>query len=266
VRRWSIFWAIVLIVVGALLLLDNLGLLASNYWSLLGPSLLVALGLWILLSKPMRADAVEDESLTVPLQGATRAEVSLRHGAGRLNVTSGAAAGDLLTGAFEGGVGYRTLKDGATIRCNLRGGSDYLPLPRLTGSLRDGQNWSIALNADISIALNCKTGASESSFDLNGLKVSDFDLRYAAGDVRLSLPDAAGHTRVGIRGGMGTIRIHVPDNVAARISLSTGMSEVSIDDTRFPMRQGAYESPDFAGAEHRVDIHVRSGMSTVEIR
>jgi hypothetical protein len=58
-----------LIVVGGFLLLDNLGLLAFDFWSILGPGLLVALGLWIMLSRPMRVEAVEGENLTIPLQG-----------------------------------------------------------------------------------------------------------------------------------------------------------------------------------------------------
>lgn len=264
-RRWNLFWAIVLIIVGTLLLLDNLGLLAFDYWSLLGPSLLVALGLWILLSKPRRLETVEGESLTIPLQGATQAKVSIRHGAGRLSVGGGAAAGDLLTGSFEGGLGHRTLKEGNTIRCSLHGSSDFLPLPGLAGSWRDGLNWDVAFNPDIPTALNCRTGASESSFDLSGLKVNQFDLRCGASDVSLRLPENAGHSRVGIRGGMGTIRIHVPEKVAARISLSTGMSSLSIDKSRFPKQGEVYESPEYATAANRVEIHIRAGMSTLEI-
>lgn len=264
-RRWNIFWAIVLIVVGGFLLLDNLGLLAFDFWSILGPGLLVALGLWIMLSRPMRVEAVEGESLTIPLQGATRAEVSIRHGAGRLSVHSGAAAGDLLTGSFGGGLGHRTSKDGNTIRSKLRGGSDYLPLPGPTGSWQDGLNWDVAFNADIPTALSCRTGASESSFDLSELKVEEFDLRCGASEVTLRLPQAAGHMGVGIRGGMGSISIHVPEDVAARISLSTGMSSLSIDESRFPKRSGVYESPDFDSATNRVEIRIRAGMSSLEI-
>jgi hypothetical protein len=265
VRRGNLFWAIVLIIVGTFLLLDNLELLAFDFWTILGPSLLVALGLWILLSRPIRVEAVEGEILTIPLQGATRAEVSIRHGAGRLSVRDGAAVGDLLSGSFEGGLSHRTHKEGNTIRSKLRGGSDYLPLPGPTGSWRDGLNWDVALNSETPTSISCRTGASESSFDLRALKVSEFDLRCGANEVSLHLPEAAGHTRVGIRGGMGTIRIHVPEKVAARISLSTGMSEISIDETRFPRNAGVYESPDFPNAANQVEIRIRAGMSTVLI-
>jgi predicted membrane protein len=97
------------------------------------------------------------------------------------------------------------------------------------------------------------------------MKVSDFDLRCGANEVSIQLPEAAGHTRVAIRGGMGTIRIHVPEKVAARISLSTGMSDITIDETRFPMRGGVYESPDFPNAANKVEIRIRAGMSSLQI-
>lgn len=265
-RRGNLFWAIVLIIVGTLLLLDNLGILAFDYWSVLGPSLLVALGLWILLSKPVRMKTVEGESLTVPLQGATRAEISIRHGAGRLSVRGGAAGGDLLTGSFEGGLGHRTHKDGNTIRCKLRGGSDYFPLPVPAGAWRDGLNWDMALNSEVPTSLNCRTGASESSFDLSGMQVNEIDLSCGASEVSIQLPEGAGHTRVGIRGGMGTMRIHVPEEVAARISLSTGMSEISIDETRFPKRGGVYESPNYSNATNKVEIRIQAGMSTLLVQ
>ena len=266
-RRSGMFWGLVLIAVGGLLLLDNLGLLAFDIWRLMGPVLLVALGLWVLLAKPARmgVEAIEGEALSVPLQGASQAKVSIRHGAGNLNLSSGAAAGELLSGSFGGGVGHSSHLDGNVIKTKLSGGADHFPLPSPLGSWRDGLNWDVAFNSEIPLSLNCRTGASESRFDLKELKVTEFDLRCGASEVTLWLPEAAGHSRVDIRGGMGSIKIHVPEKVAARISISSGMSDISIDQARFPTRGGVHESPDFNSAANKVELRLRTGMSSVEI-
>ena len=267
-RRWGMFWGLVLITVGALLLLDNLGLLAFDIWMLMGPALLVALGLWVLLARPARVgvEAIEGERLSIPLQGASRAKVSIRHGAGELNLSSGAAAAELLTGSFGGGVGHNSYLSGDVLRSELSGGSDRIMLPGRLGPWSEGLNWEVAFNDQIPLSLECRTGASESRFDLRELKVTEFDLRCGASEVTLWLPEAAGHSRINIRGGMGAIKIHVPEKVAARFSISSGMSDVNIDQDRFPRRGSVHESPDFTSAANKVEVRLRTGMSSVEIR
>jgi len=264
-RRWSMFWGLVLIVVGSLLLMDNLGFIAFDVWLLVGPVMLVVLGFWVLLAKPARADSVEGERLSIPSQGATRAKVSLRHGAGKLHLRSGADSGELLSGTFGGGVSHRTKMDGTDIKARLKGPSEFSPFARSPASWRAGLNWDIAFNAEIALSIDCRTGASENSYDLRGLKVEDLALRCGASEVTIWLPEAAGKTRVDIRGGMGSIIIHVPENVAARISISSGLSGISVDPTRFPKQHGVYESPDYATAANSVEIRLRTGVSSVEI-
>lgn len=155
---------------------------------------------------------------------------------------------------------------GDVIKASLRGPSGFVPHFWPTSSWREGLNWDVTLNDAVPLMLNCRTGASETSFDLRRLKVKDFDLRCGGSDVTLWLPEAAGHSRVDIRGGMGSIRIHVPEDVAARISHTSGMSDISIDPSRFPKRKGVHESPDFDNAVNRVDLRLRTGMSSVVIR
>jgi hypothetical protein len=264
-RTWSIFWAVVLILVGGLLLLDNLGILAFDLWMIIGPGFLVALGLMILLARPVGKHESEGEDLSIPLEKALRGEIRIRHGAGKLAIGSGAAAGELLSGSFLGGVASSVVASGDGIRASLRGAYDFMPFVGRPFSWRQGLNWDIALNDRIPLALKITTGASENAFDLRGLKVSELDLRCGASEVTIWLPDAAGHSMVSIRGGMGSVRVHVPQEVAARIHVTGGVSEVSIDASRFPRRNGVHESPDFDTARNRVELRVRTGMSSVEV-
>jgi hypothetical protein len=102
--RMRYFWGGVLIVLGLLFLLQNLGILRIDIWGLVWALALIALGaylVWGTLSA--RERSVGAEPGHVPLDGARIAHVRLEHGAGRMEIRAGAAPGDLLTGTFGGG-------------------------------------------------------------------------------------------------------------------------------------------------------------------
>ena len=48
-RRGSTFWGAVLLVAGALLLMQNMGILTINVWQILWPIVIILFGLWFLL-------------------------------------------------------------------------------------------------------------------------------------------------------------------------------------------------------------------------
>jgi len=121
-RRNLTFLAIVLIAVGTLLLLDQFGVLAGlgvRVWALIGPLLLVAFGLWILVETLRKRPSVEAEETAIPFDDARRAHIRLQHGAGRLYVGAGAEPGKLVSGSFVGGLDYRTRREGDLVRVDL---------------------------------------------------------------------------------------------------------------------------------------------------
>ena len=48
-RRSTIFWGSLFILLGALVLLENLDIIDINVWALIWPFFLIAVGLWVLL-------------------------------------------------------------------------------------------------------------------------------------------------------------------------------------------------------------------------
>jgi len=50
-RRNNVFWAIVLLGAGSILLLNNLGLIKGNVWIYLWSAFLVFLGLWMIFHR-----------------------------------------------------------------------------------------------------------------------------------------------------------------------------------------------------------------------
>ena len=86
----SAFWGTIFIIAGALLLLSNLGLLAFlsiNVWKLVWPSFIIAMGVWTLWAATKGPEALETEELSLPLEGASSAKLTVAFGASFAPVT-----------------------------------------------------------------------------------------------------------------------------------------------------------------------------------
>jgi hypothetical protein len=263
-KSGSLFWAVVLILVGVVLLLGNLGVIAVT-WGLIWPLVLIAFGVWILwggLFAPSSVGVVED---SIPLESATSARVRINHGAGRLRIGAGAAAGDLVSGAFGGGLDKRILHDGdrLDVRLGVPGhGFPFAPWHWARGAF----DWTASFNRDVALELRLETGASDNHLDLRELRVTDLRLQTGASATVLRLPAAAGQTRARIEAGAASVEIHVPDGVAARIRTQAGLATIKVDTSRFPRTGDEYRSPDYGAAANCVDLQIEAGVGSVEVK
>ncbi len=262
-RRGQIFWGVVLVVVGLALLL---GLVFDfNVWSILGPLALILVGLYILWSVLVGPPAEEVEVLALPLEGAQAAKVTLEYGAGRLFVAGGVSPGELLSGEFGGGVRAHTERHADRLAVRLRPGADVWVWPWSWWSPRS-RDWRVALSPEIPLELRLETGALDARLDLSDLLVTDLRLSTGASSSDVILPAAAGFTRVKIEAGAASVVLRVPEGVAALIKTEVGLASVDVDRSRFPRVQGAYRSPDYDVAEHRVEIRVEGGLGSISVR
>src|SRR5690606_41591191 len=92
-NRSSIFWGLVLLLIGSLLLADNLGFLNINFWTLVWPVLLIAVGAWLFIGALRGWDRGVVARVAVPLARAEGARGIIEHraGAAELRVPSGRA-------------------------------------------------------------------------------------------------------------------------------------------------------------------------------
>jgi hypothetical protein len=282
-RRSATFWAIVLIAVGSLLLLDNLGLFAGlgvRVWALVGPLLLVALGLWILLGAVAGRPAVEarevsipwartaarqDDGLRAPPGSAGRARIRLHHGAGRLVVGGGAAPDELVAGTFTGGLDWRTRREGDLLRADLSTPASAWRTV-VPWAWQGGLNWECRLSDALPLELDLEIGANEARLDLRDLRVTDLRLEAGASSTEVVLPARAGHTRARLEAGAASLTVRVPEGVAARIRAEGALAGIDVDTARFPRAGGAYQSLDYDTAANRVDLKVSAAVGSVSVR
>lgn len=268
-HRRRVYLGLVLIAIGALLLIDNLGLLAGlgiSAWGLIGPLILILLGVLLFLRAVRSRPSRSVEEVTIALDGAARARIHVHHGAGQLRLAGGAPAGTLAKGTFRGGVDWRSRWRGDLLEVELHVPARTLPFLAPwewgPGAMLE---WQVALG-DVPLTLDLETGASETALDLRELQVQELQLRTGASDTQVDLPARAGHTRVRVEAGVAAVTLRVPGGVAARILASGALAGIDVDTTRFPRSGGRYESPGYEAAENRVEIDVRSALGSVEIR
>ncbi len=267
-KREGIIWGLILLLVGGLLLADNLGLLRGlhvSVWQLIWPVALITFGIWILWGTTHRQPHQgEPEYLAVPIEASTHAEVELNYGAGELSVEGGAEADTVLSGDFEGGVNQQVRRNGDSAHIRLSNSERIFWGPwNWGGSFR--RRWSVRLNEQCPLDLTVKTGASDCHLDLTNCRVETLHLETGASSTQILLPAHAGHTEVSGSSGAASVTLTVPEGVAARIRASGGVASINVNRSRFPRQGNVYQSPDYETAENTVDIHVEMGVGSLEI-
>jgi hypothetical protein len=266
-RSSNIFWGLVLLVLGGLFLVDSLGIVSINLWGVLWPLLLILFGLWVLLGYFYKGKPAVGEPDSISLEGARSAGLHFHHGAGRLVVGAGAGPMDLVSGTFAGGLNCRTRKQGDHLDATLRVRDANFPVvvfPGVWGSQR-GFEWLVKLSDEIPLDLKFNLGASETHLELTDLQVRSLRLDTGASATEIDLPDSVPQSQVVVKGGLASVKINVPEGVAARIRVTGGLMDARVDRARFPRSGGYYQSPDYDTAPYKVDLRVDMGLGSVNI-
>jgi hypothetical protein len=263
-RRSNLFWGLVIVLLGAVLLSINLGAVTAQIWTFFWPGLIILAGVWFLMRPSRQQKNVEAVSSNVPLEGATSAEIEFHHGAGRLEVNADARPGDLVGGTFIGGVTADVNRFEGNAKVTLHTPSDM----GFDGNWPmggHGYEWKVGISPEIPVKLHFHTGASESILDLRGLKASEVEVATGASSSELTLPANAGFTNVRVKSGVASVKITIPAGVAANIHVQSGLAGINIDAARFVHDGEYYRSADYATAANKVELFVETGVGSVDI-
>ena len=302
-RRPGIVGPLILITIGVLLLLNQLGKLPWDLWLnvwrfwpvifiLIGVDILVSasrstllyiLGLLlaiaviggiiayaVLQAGPLAAGepAAGTEAIQEALQGAASGRVTLRPGVARLRVAALADSPNFVEGEIQ--YGRDSLK--VEKEYSVGGGQAVLTLrsgSRSTQFFRFGQQtserWDLRFSPRLPLELIVNAGVGDMDLDLGALKVTRLELDAGVGSLNVTLPTDAGTTRASINAGVGSISVHIPSGVGARVHVSRGLGSVSIHSDRLIRSGNDYVSADYDTAENRVDLNVNGGVGSISI-
>jgi hypothetical protein len=298
-RRGGVVGPLILIFIGGVFLLQNMGLLPPDTWTnlwRLWPIVLVLVGVELLLGNrvhwlgltaivaclfvvgifatagPPASTEVATRNFDQPLNSATRANVSIRFDAGELNVgLLPEARTNLLSSMMYTGPAEPAPRANYSVD-NGNGRLEYVVNGRrgLTfghlGERGASPRMDVQLAPNVALMLSLRTGATDARLDLTGLRVTSLDIEMGAASATIRLPQAAGMTTAEISGGAATINLEVPQDVAAQIRHRGGLSTLSVDEGRFPrVGEQMYRSTNYETAANKVDISLETGVATVRV-
>lgn len=246
----SIFWPIVLLGVGAVWLLSNLGYIHNidiGFLIRLWPVLLIVIGLDILFGRVApwisailglaviaglvavliyapslgfsRPVTLTSEQLSEPLGDATSAIVDLRLSLEPVDVlTLDPGSPNLIEANMRHyGKAFLTTSGGAQKKVVLGSegsgtNNNWYDWP-LFSTTSDADNfWHVYLNGQIPLDLSVDASLGSSELDLSGLKLTDLNIDTSMGSMIVTLPVSAEAYAVDINGSAGSLEMTLPEN------------------------------------------------------
>ena len=256
----SFFWPIILITLGVLLLLSNLGIVSWTTWNLIWrfwPLILIAIGIDVLFGRRSAGGAIVSALLIFMLIAVVAGAVFF---ADQLPVLSRFTAQSPWQSAhieqkLENYESASVFIDWTSQPGTLYAldNSNYLIEGDLTyqgelifdvigqGSRADVKldtrlvdnwgipnfqvhqpaEWDIALTPEIPLDLRLDTGSGSCEFDLADLMIEDLFLDSGSGSIRLSLPEGQSFS-IKMDSGSGSVRINFPGATGIRVKLDSG--------------------------------------------
>jgi hypothetical protein len=294
--RGGLLWPFLLVGLGLIFLLNNLGVTTISVWDLLvryWPLLLIAGGIDILflrssvwgsllagvlilvilvggvfLLEVRPLPEAELETIRQSGRGVDRAEVVLNPAVGSIRLSvPGSGSQDLIRGQVARGYGERLAQafdaERDPPRFELRHeGWRMFPLLQGWGS---GWTWDLMLNAQVEIVLNVDVGVGRMDLDLRGMSLDRLEASLGVGQIVVTLPES-GQFTARVEGGVGDSMVVIPAGMEARIRLDTALVQVNIPDGYIEVGENTFVSPGFDEAENKVDLEVGQAIGSVRIR
>jgi hypothetical protein len=294
-RRGSLVGPLILIGLGVVFLLNNLGILSWSVWEVilrLWPILLVAIGLDLLVGRRSTLGSLLALALTLiilagalwffgagvgagsagpgqqisqPLEGATQAQIVLNPATGKVQVRALSDSANLVEGTLRP-AGRPPIQPQFSLQGNSatyvlsRPGASFGPFP--SSSL--GPTWDLGLNPKVPIDLKVDVGAGEASLDLTQLTLSQLQVNMGVGQTTLTLP-TQGQFQVVVDGAIGQTTIVIPQGMAARITVDTGLASSQLP-SGYQKQDNVYTSPNFEAADNRVEIKADQAIGNLVVR
>jgi hypothetical protein len=299
-RNRGLLFPAVLIAIGIIVLLGNTGVLSPQALERLGdlwPLLLVILGLQLILNHtlprqqatiiglgatavivvaavayaalaPATSFGTQRIDSKEQLGGLSAASLDLNYGAARIDVNAG-GLGDLLYEAhvdYPGGENPPTISlDRETGALQIRESSSFSPF-HLFGAQR--RHIQLTLADKVPWSIQVGGGAANLRLDLRQAQLSKLDVSGGANQLDAQLPSPKGTVLFSVSGGANNITIVAPAHSQWRVSVSGGVSAVTINGSSSGNLGGDFQqqSPGYGSATDRLDIEISGGASHLDFR
>jgi len=291
----KLFWGLVLITIGVLILLANLGVLPGGFWVSLWqywPLLLVIIGLSVMFKKKGGAGAWIFFSISVVLITAVGllsyyyptdtkleySEITFEEDLGQaeeLTLRVDFGAGDLtIAGSelmlIEGDANTytetnltRTGKSDAKVVVDQKPLKGWFFLNPEIYTKKNEVNLKVTDHLPVDLAIN--TGASSFDLDLEDVMLTKLNLDFGASDGTIKIGDKVADVDMEIDTGASSLKLILPEGFGIKVESSSGASSNNFSDVGLSRNDDIWKSDGYDDAENQIKIDISMGASSIEI-
>lgn len=122
----------------------------------------------------------------------------------------------------------------------------------------------LKINSDMPVSLNLNSGVSSISADFSGIQLEQANITSGMSSVDIILGDKVQNSSLKIDAGLSSIKIHIPQNVGAKLRVSGGMNSRTLD--KFTsVDENNFISDNYNSSNSTVNIETNGGMSSLQI-
>jgi len=296
-RRPSLFWPILIIGLGALLLLQALSLLPASLWAALAqlwPLLFIVFGLDLLITRrssrgaalvliagvvlviasltwaAVRASQLPAGGLEVlgqNTQGAARISAHIDFQTGQLQLSALGPSDHLMEGSAQDGPSETVQQSYAVSagegRLVLAQHPDPLLAPFLSRRT-DSAQWDVRLAQHLPLALEVDSSAGTLTLDLSKLQLTRLDLTSGLGPTVITFP-AGQPAQARLHTGLGPVTLNLQAGLPVRLHIRSGLTHISLPAT-LTHTGDDYTTSGLDPAQPFLDLDLSAGMGSVTIK
>ncbi len=291
---WSIgriFWGLLLVTTGILLLLDNFNLLHiewTNLWRL-WPLAVIASGLSILAVKHwlwriltivfmiltlgavvMVATGNFKDTAKTETQQTNFAELSKEVKRAEVNISAGASRVRIDTSDLDK-VATVILESNVLRLVESTSVSDETQRINLSAESSNNwwvggykNDWDITLTRKLPLSVNLYIGASDTEADFSHAKLGSLTVKAGASNLKLTLGDQLDFTSLNLDSGASSVLLRLPEDSGVRLKIDGGLSSKNFSDLT-KINEGEYRSEGYDSATKKIDITANVGLASFTI-
>jgi hypothetical protein len=296
VNNWNIgrlFWGLLFIVVGSLVLANNFHILDVNWMNVwqLWPLAIIAAGvsilsvrswIWRILTILLMlvtftmivfAALADYPNVNTSPQRSTdavvrrvsptinNAEVTIKAGLSDLRIATADqdAIATVNLKSNHTSLTQSSFRDGDTQRISF---SSEAGNGIWTGDVKS--SWDVRLTRSLPLNVNVDAGASDANIDVSQAQLRSIDVDASASNLTLKLGSQEESTKINMNAGASSITIKAPKTSGIRLTLDNGLSSKQIADL-VEVGKDTYESPNYSEATKKIELTGKIGVSSFTI-
>jgi hypothetical protein len=125
--------------------------------------------------------------------------------------------------------------------------------------------WRVYIPKGTLTVLNLSAGATGGEFNLAEAMISRFKINIGASDISVGFGNKVKRSTVLINGGASRIRLKLPKNVGIKVHWLGGLSNLKFPSTVKKVKRNLFQSQNYSSFKKKIDFTINTGASSVQM-